>query len=194
MQTFPKLLWVGAFLTTLASGAFGESAQQLLTSAQAAYLRGDIESAKRDFEMVVRLDPRNTTAIGYLRMIKAKENKVSPGGTQEKQLAAVMMPKVEFRQATLGSALDFLKQQVAKQTEGKVAVNFVLAIPDAQAKTANLTLSLTNVPFTEVLKYIGSLAGVSFSYEKYAITVRPAGAAVAPTGASQPGAVAPAAQ
>lgn len=175
MKTLPKILLHCTLVTLLAGGAFGESAQQLLSEAQTAYLRGDMATAKRNFELANQLDPRNPTAIGYLRLIKAKEAQdARGGGGQEKQLAAVIIPKVEFREATFGSALDFLKQQVAGQSQGKIAVNFVLQIPDEQVKTHTVTLSLTNVPFTEVLRYLGTLTGTTFAFEKYAIAVRPA--------------------
>jgi hypothetical protein len=161
-------------LALAAGSAFAESTQQLLNEAQTAYIRGDIEAAKRNFELVARLEPRNLTAISYLRLIKAKESQTGGAATQEKQFATIIIPKVEFREATLGSTLDFLKQQVAKQTDGKVAVNFVLQIPDEQAKTQGVTLSLTNIPFTEVLRYLGTLTNTTFAFEKYAIAVRPA--------------------
>jgi hypothetical protein len=52
-----------------------------------------------------------------------------------------------------------------------------------------VTLSVTNIPLTEVLKYIGSLANVQFEYEKYAVRVKPAGAAVpAPSAPAAPAA------
>ena len=174
MKTLPKILLHCTLVALLAGGAFGESAQQLLSEAQTAYLRGDMETAKRNFELANQLDPRNPTAIGYLRMIKAKEAQdARGGGGQEKQLATVIIPKVEFREATFGSALDYLKQQVARQSQGKIAVNFVLQIPDEQVKTHTVTLSLTNVPFTEVIRYLGTLTGTTFAFEKYAIAVRP---------------------
>lgn len=176
MKTLPRFYLVLTLIALSAGSGFAESTQQLLNDAQTAYIRGDIETAKRGFELVARLEPRNPTAIGYLRMIKAKEAQSANGGAQEKQLAAVIIPKVEFRQASLGSTLDYLKQQVTKQTDGKVAPNFVLQIPEETVKAENVTLSLTNIPFTEVLRYLGTLTNTTFSFEKYAITVRPAAA------------------
>ncbi len=173
MKILQKLFLVLGTATVLTGVARGESETQLLTEAQAAYLRGDLEAAKRNFELVNRLDPRNATAIGYLRLIRAKEAKGGGGAKLEKQLQSVTLPQVRFEQATLGSALDFLKQQVSKLTEGKMAVNFVMQVPEATVKTTQVTLNLTNVPFTEVLRYIGTLANVTFSYEQYAIAVKP---------------------
>lgn len=153
--------------------------QQLLTEAQTAYMRGDIATAKADFEMVNQIDPRNQVAIGYLLRIKVAEANKPKGNDQEKQLAALIMPKVELKEATLGAALDFLKKAVERQSAGKLAVNFVVQLPDDQVKSQAVTLSLSNVPFTEVLRYLGGVAGLNFVYDKYAIIVKPQTAAAA---------------
>lgn len=158
------------FLAAAAGTVFAASpAPQLLTEAQAAYLRGDIDAARAKFESVLVLDPKNQTAIGYLKNINARES----GGSPEKQLARVIMPKIEFREASMTAALDYLKQSISKQTDGKTTVNFVVQLPEEQAN-APVTLSLSNVPFTEVLRYLGTLTKTSFVYDRYAIMVRPA--------------------
>lgn len=163
-----------------------QSVQQLLTEAQKAYMSGDIETAKRYFQMVNRADPRNVTAIGFLRRI-AVEGKKGGGNTMEKQLASVIIPKVEFREATLGSVLEYLKQTLEKTTGGQASVSFIV-LRDVPV-TQQVTLSVTNIPFTEVLRYIGGLADVQFAYEKYGVVVKSknagASAAVAPAPVTQ---------
>jgi hypothetical protein len=187
MKTLQFSLVGFAASLVLAAGAFGESTQQLLTEAQTAYLRGDFETAKKTFLLVNKIDPRNQTAIGYLRMIAVEEKKRPAGNTQQKELEKLIVPKIDFRDATLGSALDFLKQSAAKNSDGKITVSFVLQIPDEQIKTQKVSLSLGNVPFTEALRYLGELAKVDFSYEKYAIVVKPHSAAPTTPAAPAPG-------
>ncbi len=179
MKLLPQLvLTLSAGLLCATGAVAAEDVRQLLSEAQQAYLRGDLTTAKAGFEMVYRIDPRNQVAIGYLRRIKVDEAGRGKGkGDQEKALAAVILPKVEFREATLVSALDFFKQMVSKVTEGKQAVSFVTQVPEEQLKQP-VTLSLTNVPVTEALRYLGGLAGVTFEYDKYAIVVKPKGGAV----------------
>jgi hypothetical protein len=143
---------------------------ELLSEAQTAYLRGDLPTAKAKFQSVYQLDPKNPTAVAYLRQIQAKEAS-STGGT-EKTFSNLILPSVQFKEAQLSAVLEALRQQVNKLTEGKQIANFVVQVPEPQASTP-ITLSLSSVPFTEVLKYVGNLAGVSFTYDKYAITVRP---------------------
>lgn len=172
MKLLPFLLAATASVALAAP----QDVQQFLTDAQTAYMRGDLETARANFEMVYKLDPRNQTAIAYLKRIKLEQAKTAGGGAStEKKLAAVIIPKIEFREATLREALDFLRTKVNDETGGKTPVNFVLHLPE-DAAAAKITVSLTNIPFTEALRYIGGLAGVDFVYDKYAIVAKPAGA------------------
>lgn len=163
-----------------------------MSEAQTAYIRGDTEGAKKQFQLVLQIDPRNQVASNYLRMIQAQDAKKPVGNNQEIQLAKLIIPKLEFRDATLGSAIEYLRQAVTKASDGKQSVNFVLNIPDEQAKTQTITLALSNIPFTEVVKYIGELAGLRFDYEKYAIKVSSKGGATASATGTAPAPAAPA--
>jgi hypothetical protein len=180
MPTLPGIALV--FLAALALAplaAAQQSVQQLLTEAQTAYMRGDLETAKRHFQAVNRADPRNQVAIGFLRRIAADQANTPKGNSMEKQLGTLVIPQVNFNQATLGAALDYLRQTVAKVSDGKSSVNFVVQVPEEQARSQTVTLTLSNVPFTEVLRYLGSVASVDFVYDKYAIIVRPRGGTAA---------------
>lgn len=168
----------------LGSVARGEGVPELLREAQAAYLRGDMKLAKENFTLVNRMDPRNAVAIGYLKMIAAAEAKQPQGAALQKQLEQLIVPKVDFREATLGSVLDVLKQAASKHSDGKIAVNFVVQLPPDQVATRTVTLNLVNVPMSEVLRYLGGLAQVEFAYEKYAILVKPRSAPATPAPAA----------
>jgi hypothetical protein len=163
-----------ASLLLLAPSGQAASVQQILTEAQAAYLKGDMKTAQAQFETVRNLDPKNVTAIGYLRLIKAAQANAPKGSAIQAQLANVMIPKVSVKEATLGSVLEFVRQSVAKASENKVQINFVVQLPPEQVDKQTVTLSLNNIPASEVLRYIGDLANVEFEYDKYAIKVKPA--------------------
>ena len=173
MKILPLPLLGGLALLALSVASVAESAQELLTQAQVAYQKGEVETAKKLFKAVLQQDPRNPTALSFLKMIAGAEKNKPAGSSIQKQLEKLIVPKVEFKEATLGSVLDFLKQTAAKVSEGKTAVNFVVQLPEDQMKTKTVTLSLTNVPMSEVLRYLGGLADIDFAYEKYAILVKP---------------------
>ncbi len=160
--------------------------QALLTEGLAAYQKGDMVKAKEAFEMVYSMDPRNTVAIGYLRRIKAGEGTAPKSVDKEKQLAAIILPQVQFREATLGSALDYFKRTVEKQTGGRLAISFVVQLPVEVVNAPNVTLSLSNIPVTEALRYLGDQVNANVVYEKYAIVVKPKNGAAAPTAQTVP--------
>lgn len=141
-----------ALATAVHAAAPSPELQDLLTKGQTAYMKGDIETAKAAFEMVYQMDSRNTTAIGFLQRIKIDEKNKPKFVPMERQLASVVIPQIQFREATLGAALDYLKKAAERQTDGKVGVNFVVKLPPEQLNSQQVTLNLSNVPFTEALK------------------------------------------
>lgn len=183
MKSFPALFLAVTFLfghtVGLLAQTDGQSVPQMIAAGTRAYHNGDYEAARRHFNAVRAVDPRNATAIRFLQMLRSQENRTQKKNDVESQLATVVIPKVEFREATLGSALEYLRQTVSKASGGERSVNFVLQVPEEQLRTQTITLSLTNVPFTEVLRYVGGLGNLQFSYDRYAVIVRPKPAAAA---------------
>ena len=197
-HTCPMKLLMNSRLVTLtaclvfASAAFGgEELSDLLTEAQRAYLRGELSVAKEKFEIVRKLDPQNKIAVSSLRRIAAEEAKdlaeKGPGNATKTALTKLIMPKIDLREASLGEALEFLRQKGNQLDDGRTAINFVVQLDEA-TKATKVTLSLSNVPFAEVLRYIGELAKVEFVYDRFAIFVKPKGAtaAAAPAPAPKP--------
>ena len=164
---------------------------QFLTDGQAAFNKGDYATAKGAFEMVYQLDSRNVTAIGYLQKIKVLEKGAPKNVDQERQLAALIVPKVQLKEATIGSVFEYLKTTANKLSDGKIAVNFVLKLPEDAIKTQTITLSMNNAPFTEVVKYVAELANLNVQYQKFAVLVTPKSGAAPDATATAPTAPAP---
>ncbi len=180
MKSLPFLLAPLVFST----GAFAVDLQRMLSEAQTAMIRGDLETAKRNFQFVNQVDPRNPIAIGGLRQIAVQEAKQGSGASIEKQFSTVILPQIQFREATFAEALDFLKKKVADVTSGKQNANFV--VQPGVDQTAKVTLSLTNIPLTEALRYVTDLVNAKVEYQKYAIVIRPSGGGVSTVSQSAP--------
>jgi hypothetical protein len=80
--------------------------------------------------------------------------------------------------------LEALRQQAVKASGGKIQPNFVVQ-PGVSA-SAPVTLHLTNMPFREVLRYIGELVHADFVVDRYAIVVKPKSGATAQPASALP--------
>jgi hypothetical protein len=185
MKFLPVLLVVSLAIFAPQLEGAGESLQQILSDAQTAFIRGDLATAKKNFQIVTQADPKNQVAQNYLRMIRAQEANAPKGNVMEKELSTVVLPKIDFKEATLGSVFDYLRQQVPKVSGGKKSVNFVLQVPEDRLQ-AQVTLQLTNIPFTEALRYLADLSNLQLEYQTYAIKVTAKGGG--PVSTSTPGA------
>ncbi|HEY3901675.1 MAG TPA: Amuc_1098 family type IV pilus outer membrane protein [Chthoniobacter sp.] len=134
-----------------------------------------------------------------------------------RKLERIIIPKLEFREATIREAIEFLKKKSVELDDespaGEKGVNIVLklegaagpaaapgapaapppgipgipgleaappapgAAPAAAASTSpadvRITVSLTNIPLIEALKYVTGLANLKFKVEPYAVSVVP---------------------
>jgi tetratricopeptide (TPR) repeat protein len=139
----------------------------LMGQAQRAYVAGDYDTAKELFNEVLQADPQNTLAIQFIRNINLKE-----AGKPDKEkdpLKTLMLPKIEFKDATFAAALGFFKDEAAKQA---VTVSFVPQLPEAQMEHS-VTLSLSNIPFLDALRYLCEMNNAVYAVEPYAIVIKP---------------------
>ncbi len=128
------------------------------------------------------------------------------------KLNRIIIPKINFQDATVREAIDFLKQKsrdmdTAEPDPSKRGVNIVLkldsgggaapapaapaipgleqapaaegaapaagAAPAVNPSDARITLSLSNIPLMEALKYITNLANLKIKVDPYAVAVVP---------------------
>lgn len=153
---------------------------QLMNQAQRSYLGGDYDTAKELFNEVLEIEPNNTLAIQYLRNIRIREAALAP--TNHDPLKGLILPSIQLKNATFSAALDFFKYQAAKQS---VNVSFVAQLPEIQMERT-VTLSLTQIPFLDALRYLCELDNADYRVDPYAIVIVPASAAGAsPSSAAQ---------
>lgn len=97
----------------------------------------------------------------------------APANPLELRLQRVIVPKVDFKEASLDAVLDYLTQVPVKTEQLKNPVNIVKAYKSTHPDIADrrITLSLSNVPWTEILRYVCLTADVQARYESHAIIV-----------------------
>jgi general secretion pathway protein D len=104
-------------------------------------------------------------------------------GTQSvsRKLEEIRIPSINFRDATVREAIDFIKQRsVALDTEesdpNRKGINIVLKLDPTLAGAdagTRITLALTDVPLGEALRYIATAANLKIKVEPYAVAIVP---------------------
>lgn len=144
-----------------------------------------------------RADAIAKTDMAWARPIRRFDSPIeiaSPQANTErirKKLDRIIIPKLELRNATLAEAIDFLKKKSVEMDDssppGERGTNIVLklagdgstgaaaptATPMGDPKDARITVSLTNIPLSEALKYVTGLANLKYKVEPYAISIVP---------------------
>ena len=119
---------------------------------------------------MLAIDSKNPAARNYLRAIALREGS-GPG--LEASLKSINIPSVDFRDVTVRQAVAFVAQKVDELSGGKRPVNLVWMVPSEEVDRTRITLSLQNLPASEVFRYIGDASNLRFSYDAHAVKIRP---------------------
>jgi len=96
-----------------------------------------------------------------------------------RKLDEITIPKIDFRDATVREALDFIRQRAAtldtlETDPTRKGVNIVLKLPpDSPEASARITLSLTDVPLRAAIDYVARAANLKPKVEPFAVVVVP---------------------
>lgn len=92
---------------------------------------------------------------------------------QSADLAArLVLPRAEFKEAALPKVIQFLQKKSIELDPEKKGLNFILNAPRQPSPDATLiTLSLREVPFSEVLRYVAELGGLKLRFEEDAVVL-----------------------
>ena len=168
-----RVKWLVKRLVALLLFAFSNlSAQQeeIQLEAVRAFREGDYATAKALFESLLAVDSRNLAARNYLRAIAVREGS---GPNLQAVLRKINIPTIDFRDVSVREAVAFVGQQVHELSGGERSLNVVWIVPPEAIADKRVTLSLQNVPAAEVLRYIGDASDLKFSYDAYAVKIRP---------------------
>lgn len=150
--------------------------------------------------------PATDTPEWPVRKYLAGQTQLADKESIQDKLNRIIIPKIEFHDATVREAIDFLKQKSREcdpdPDPARRGVNFVLklenvtglgsaeatvplappAAPEAEQQAvavpllpyeAKITLSLTNIPLGEALRYVTNLAGLKMKIDPYAVMIVP---------------------
>ena len=94
----------------------------------------------------------------------------------QSKLNGIIFPKIDFKDATVREAVEFLSAKAKSLDPDGQGVNIVMRLgdehrPDAPGGGTRISLTLNNVPLIEVIKYITNLANLKYKIEPFAVTI-----------------------
>ncbi len=111
--------------------------------------------------------------VDVVRPDPARANSKGAAATLAKA-QAIRIPKLEFREASVTEALDYLRRKSVELDPEKKGINIVLKAPPNLAQI-KITLSLTDVPLLEAVRYVANLAALIVEPGDSALLLRAAG-------------------
>lgn len=102
----------------------------------------------------------------------------SPSALLKKKLNTLIIPSVEFKDASLREAIYILKKKSAEVDTNEPdpthrGVNICLQLDEGVANDTRITLSLRNVSLAEVIRHVTNLAGLKMVVDNYAVAMVP---------------------
>ena len=145
-------------------------AQDLYTESVKLFDEGRYAEAAIGFDAVLKQRPNHVYARSYLGKSRAAiAQGASVKQTIEARLAKVVVPEINFQDASLGDVLDYVSARTGELTNGQLTPNVIYKGSGEQRQNTRITLSLRNVPMTEVIRYVGQLSNTRFSYDEHAV-------------------------
>ena len=113
--------------------------------------------------------------LEFLTVDVVRLNRADPKGVATLAKAqAIRIAKLEFHEASVTEAVDFLRRKSVELDPEKKGVNIVLKAPPNLAQI-KVTLSLTDVPLWDAIRYLANLAALVVEPEDSALLLRAAG-------------------
>jgi len=120
----------------------------------------------------------HVTAFTILATLWAASATLSTSSAADATKAAtIILPKVEFRQATVDEGIGFFVVKSRELDPEKIGVPIILS-PAEKAKSTKVDLSLTNIPLADAVKYFAIAADLQMTADGEALILHPAGAAL----------------
>lgn len=168
MKTTILLLLAAALaVSTTTTVRAADDLHVMYEEGRAAFHAGQYDLARERLSYVLAKAPGHLPTQAMLAQI---ERQIGPDNTLlRKSYEKVILPRVEFAEVTLEEALQAVRMLSLKASDNKVAPNVIVKSPEIAKKS--ITLSLAQVPLSEVLNYLAQLTGSRLTYDKNAVVI-----------------------
>ena len=172
----------------LSDEELGDLLQQAIMLAQV----GLYDEAEARCKQILAQRPDQPTVKQLLLEIQVKRGQIKSqfAATElKRKLGELIVPELNMREVDAAYVIEFLRAESKKLTTDKSEIDFVWQVPPNQ-KLPKVTLNLKNVPMLDVVRYVTTLANLSYRIDPNAVviylpeTTQPT--APAPSGPTEP--------
>jgi general secretion pathway protein D len=137
--------------------------------------RGDmLRQVEKGWELPVR-----RFEVGVSTIIEQPQIDTRGTSLINRKLDEIIIPRIDFRDATIREALDFIKQRAvtldtSEPDPSRRGINIVLKVlADSPEANSRITLSLNDIPLRAAVDYVAKAANLKLKIEPYAVAVVP---------------------
>ena len=176
MKTSQLLLALAALLPLQSQSLAGEKSltgMQVYENGKAALDRGDLVTARRCFEQLLKAKPDFELAKIQLAQVVVAERELAKFPKVMKVARTALLPQLKLDGVPLEDAAAAVAQKLeaAAGREGG-PVNLTCGTLPADVRGRSVTLSVSQAKFDHVLQALGYNAGVQFTYTLQGLSVR----------------------
>src|ERR1043166_3787570 len=125
---------------------------------------GNLDDADQQVQMVLSKYPHYQPAVKLqARIALARRNDTS--AVLKRKLEGIVIPRVNFKDALVESALDFVRDETRRLDREKKGVNIVPNLPEEMRKR-KVTLDLVDVSAADLLKYLSEVGGFRYRIDR----------------------------
>lgn len=178
-------LLLGLFVVTAQTGYSQATVQSVYAEGVKLFNQQKYEEALTNFERILQVKANHVYARNYATKCKnAIAKGVGPKNDLEGQLAKIIIPNINLKDAPVGDVLDYLASRAEELTGGKMVPNFIYKGTNEQRDNTMITLNMRGVPMTQAIKYVGQLSRSRVRYEEHAVVIDPSAGSNPTTGPS----------
>jgi hypothetical protein len=155
----------------LLAGEKSLTGEQVYVKGKAALDRGDLVTARRCFEQLLRAKPDFEMAQIQLAQVVVAERELEKIPKALKVARAEVLPRLELSDETLADAAEKVAGQLEKAGGGAAGAVTVGPVPSGAEKRL-VTLSVTQAKFDDVFEALGFAGGMRISYTAAGLTMR----------------------
>ena len=146
--------------------------QDLYVRSLTAINEGKVTVAEQNLRAILKVQPNHPQARYQLSNLIANRDKIASRARQI-SMNQTTIAEIDYSDASVSECLESLTALINEKTQKNFTPNFVVKDPNNLLKDKRITLKLSNVPASQVLKYINSSSNSKAVYEEHAIVITP---------------------